>query len=141
MKILFLDDTEYRHKSVKAKNKNHTIRHVYNSQECISALQSDAVFDLISLDFDLSFSYDRHSYRRMQNGEQNTSLEVVQFMIQNDELIRKYSNIPIVIHSLDPFGAVRMKNLLKDKFNAVIIKPNVWLINFSQVSRDDQIYE
>lgn len=55
MKILFLDDAEERHESMKEYGRNHTITHVRTAQEAILKLAVES-FDLICLDHDLAYA-------------------------------------------------------------------------------------
>ena len=110
MKMLFLDDDLNRHRVFKDNfgNKFNDITYVETAQEAIDALiYMD--YDSIFLDHDLGGEYFTPSH-------QKSGHEVAKYIANNLE-----SKPIIIIHSLNPAGAIRMYNTLRDGgFNPVL---------------------
>jgi CheY-like chemotaxis protein len=110
MKVLFLDDDLNRHKQFKQHfgDESNSITYVETAEDAINALRSTQ-FDSIFLDHDLGGKYYVES-------TEDTGWGVAKWIAENLE----YKPI-IILHSLNPVGAVRMYNVLKDaKFNPIL---------------------
>jgi CheY-like chemotaxis protein len=110
MKVLFLDDDLNRHKQFKANfgDESNTITYVETAEDAIKAL-TDSEFDSIFLDHDLGGQY-------YVDSTEDSGWGVAKWIADN----LGYKPI-IILHSLNPAGAIRMYNVLKDaKFNPVL---------------------
>lgn len=94
MRILFLDDDEFRHNTFADKAKAHSVIHVRTAKEAISALKKER-FDLACLDHDLA--------------EPITGYAVA-VAIEEGRCIAPRE---VVVHSYNPIGADRMVYAIK----------------------------
>lgn len=101
MKILFLDDNQYRiFVAISKLGDDNEISIVMTAQEAIEMLEKH-VFDVVYLDHDLGGKVYQSS------DEENCGMEVVRWIIKNLPPIGK-----IVIHSWNIPAAMRMKEML-----------------------------
>lgn len=110
MKILILDDDMNRHCIFNKKLVGHEVTNVITSKEAIQQLSSFN-FDIVFLDHDLGGEV------FVKSGE-NTGFEVAVWLSENTD--RQPSRI--IIHSLNPVGAVNMKS----KLSSAEVIPGVW---------------
>ena len=123
MKILILDDNEFRHKAFKKKFNlpQDKLTHTYTTEECIKVLTDTTIkdkFDLIYLDHDLGGE-------EMVLSDQGTGYEVAEF-IAYDMDQAKLPTIGIVVHSLNPIGRKNMLVILHNSNCKVIDGPFAW---------------
>lgn len=120
MKILFLDDAPWRHKLVRARMEDVTMKaagvevvHVWTVDECVEALQSKGPFDHIYLDHDLNQYVNVHgrvSKYAATYGEHNLDgADVASWMARNMQ-----ERPRVTVHSFNPDGARQMVDILKD---------------------------
>lgn len=102
LRILVLEDSEYRVREFRDAFIGNTFRIVDNAKECIEALEKEK-WDLIFLDHDLG------GESMVSTTHANTGSEVVRWMIDNPDDIP-----PIYIHSMNVPAAISMEqDLLK----------------------------
>lgn len=108
MNVLFLDDMEDRHKIFKEKyQKQFNITHVFDYNACISELRAQK-FEMVFLDHDLSLE---SIMCDPDDVSEKTGTDVALHIIETFDP----KDAPgFVIHSLNPHGAERMRNLLSD---------------------------
>lgn len=104
MKILFLDDNPYRHKTMMRNSIGFRVVGVFSAQEAIKAMEEHDDFDLIMLDHDL----DLEKQGLILNNEEDGRF-VVRWMIDNN----KFKNTCIVVHSLNGPASVIMVDWLR----------------------------
>lgn len=119
MRILFLDDNEFRHKKMMKNSIGFSVSQAFNAQEAISLLR-EKEFELIMLDHDL----DNATQNEVNNDEEDGRF-VCRWMADNGT----HSQTPIVIHSLNAVGAAGMERILKSAgFEEVHQVPFAWAI-------------
>jgi len=109
-KILVLDDDPTRHVGFLRRLEDHTVVSVGSYDEAVHALRVGSPFDVLFLDHDL--------------GEAHNGADVVRFLIAN--VPRELWPEQVIIHSWNPFGALRMRNLLFDAGIPTCIEPYSW---------------
>jgi CheY-like chemotaxis protein len=109
-KILVLDDEPARHVGFLRRLRDHTVVSVGNYKEAAQALRAGSPFDVLFLDHDL--------------GERRNGADVVRFLVR--EIPREQWPKMVVIHSWNPFGAMRMRNLLVDAGIPTCVEPYSW---------------
>ena len=114
-KILFLDDMEARHKVFRMGNIGWDVTHVYTAEEAMKAL-SETVFDLASLDHDLSVE----TIMLMPDKGKGSGYDVALFIAEMPEEKRPRT---VVVHSLNPSGSIRMMDALEGKVNKLLRIP------------------
>jgi CheY-like chemotaxis protein len=115
MRILFLDDMETRHKHFRRTSLgNVEIVPAWTADEAIKLLQEQE-FDIVSLDHDLT---ELQTLGFMD--AEKTGYSVACFIAEMPE--EKRPKV-VVVHSLNPSGAVRMMQALEGKVNKLIRKP------------------
>jgi hypothetical protein len=97
MKILFLDDEEYRHVLFDRNSIGHQVKHVYNAEDCVNELLINE-FDAVFLDHDLSLE--------SQNTlpDEDEALDgrwVCRQLIGDKLLLDRYINKRFILHSLN----------------------------------------
>lgn len=111
MKILILDDDDFRHQVFAENLTGHSVTHTRNSAEFFNALGKEQ-FDIVFLDHDLGdIVFD--PYKR-----EITGTHVAQGMVDKLDKIPK-----CVIHSWNPSGAQRMRSILSRKCQFIIVSP------------------
>ncbi len=118
MKILILDDDKFRHQQFIHNfscNSENDIIGVYTVDEAIKLLESN-IYDIIFLDHDLGGAVYVDS-----DGEEPTGYTVAKWMVEHPERIPKH----VYIHSLNPVGAQRIKQILPNS----VIAPGLWMIS------------
>ena len=115
MKVLFLDDMEERHLWARKVLHGHELHHVMTADEAADAMMAQK-FDIASLDHDLS---DEQSSG--YGGGVSDGTVLAKWMATK---LPKEKHPPMVlIHSMNPAGADRMHDLLKDAGFNVTKKP------------------
>jgi len=112
MKLLILDDDETRHKLFTQKYMNHERTHVRTAKVCIKELQENGPWDYVFLDHDLG------GRQWVDSNEEETGYQVALWLSENEELQPR----KIIIHSFNPIGAGKMKQLLPSSHYA----PGIW---------------
>jgi len=115
MKVLVLDDKrkEQFEKRLSAIGVT-DVTYAVTASECIAHL-SETRFDLIFLDYDLTYM------QVDQPSSENTGAAVARWL--SDHKMNPNHNAYIVIHSVDPYGAQYMKEMLA----SAIMSPGAWL--------------
>ena len=118
-KLLFLDDDENRHVEMKkrvplAMDASTETIYVYTVEECIDALENKGPFDLVMLDHDLG----GRVYVKEVIG---TGTEVAEYI--RDKLDKDKRPSSIIIHSWNPPGAKRMREILSGCVKNVVCVP------------------
>lgn len=119
MRILILDDDLQRHAGFKSLFQGHQLSHAFTYSEFVSAINSEE-FDLICLDYDLHI---KHRPDVVVDGKGIRPLngaDVAAWILAN------YEKCPdnILIHSMNPDGALQMSSMLKDiPGKKVVLKP------------------
>lgn len=117
-KMLFLDDMQERHDSLKDQMKHKyewEITHVYSCDEAIKKLQEES-FDVVSLDHDLSIET---IMKEPPLGEKS-GYDVAMFISEMPEDKRPEN---VVLHTWNSNGAKRMMDALKGKVEKVLYLP------------------
>lgn len=99
MRILFLDDSEERHRAYRGWSIGHVVEHVHTARQAIAALKGER-FDLVSLDHDLC--------KQSSMGgtpTEATGMEVAEYIAAMPPGRRPRA---VSIHSLNPSAAPRM---------------------------------
>lgn len=105
MRMLFLDDEQWRHDGQRVmQSHNYIIDSVYNADQAIAALKATH-YDLVSLDHDLQEDH----YREDQPFGTGTGLEVARYIAANPTCCDR-----VVVHSLNQVGGARMMAELHD---------------------------
>lgn len=118
MRILFLDDNDFRHKRMRANSIGFSVTYVYNAADCIAALRKNE-FNLIMLDHDL----DREKQGLVIDREEDGRF-VARWMASEG---LQHKETPVIVHSLNPRGADEMKKILTDAgFVQVACLPLAW---------------
>lgn len=112
MKILIVDDEQWRHDLYNKAYIGNEVVSVYSSDDAIKKLQ-EQTFDVIQLDHDLA---DEH-YQNLDGQHEKTGYDVACYIEQNPGLW----NIKVVIHSLNPAGRNRMYAALRNSLDVKII--------------------
>lgn len=102
-RFLFLDDNVDRHVAFDMMTIGCDVKHVWTSDECISALSGDPPYDCVFLDHDLGGKY-------FVTEEKGSGSEVASFI--GSDLERSSYPKMIVIHSWNPDGAIRMQRYI-----------------------------
>ena len=111
MKILFLDDNQFRHDAIESQHPGEVI-HCYTVDEFVAALTNPEHerFCVVSLDHDLN-DFD---CRSLYNGQEATGLDACGLMVSREEFRVKLPD-EILIHSVNPCGAGAMRAFLQRK--------------------------
>lgn len=112
MRIMFLDDDPQRHQfvhDVLDEAPQHEITYVHTCLQATYALKSESVFDIVFLDHDLADNRNGAGYSDAFS--QDTGLDVARFITHT--LAANKRPHKIIIHSLNPVGALRMYDELK----------------------------
>lgn len=112
MKILIVDDQQWRHDLYEKVYIGNQIVHVYDSDSAIQQLKQQT-FDLIQLDHDLA---DQH-YKDLHGAHEKTGYDVACYIQQNPGLW----NMKVVLHTLNPSGRNRMFAALSNTVDVKII--------------------
>jgi CheY-like chemotaxis protein len=102
-KILFLDDSPFRHRDMKTNSEHFQVDYAYTANVALKFLNNH-LYDLIMLDHDLQ--EDADVLKINADGEY-----VAAYMSKN---MPQHRETPVVIHSLNDPGAKRMQRLLED---------------------------
>lgn len=102
MRILFLDDDEFRHDVFAEKAIDHDVLHVRSAKEAISAMKKER-FDLACLDHDL--------------GTKDTGYDVA-VAIEGGFC---HPPLSVIVHSYNPVGSTRMVYAIRRKTNAIAL--------------------
>lgn len=113
MKILILDDDKERHENFKRNFKEHVLTHVETANDAINELKSFK-YDAVFLDHDLG------GLSFVDSSEPNTGYQVAKWLSNN----MKHKPKLVYIHSMNPVGAQKMKDLLPNS----ILAPSLWLV-------------
>lgn len=118
MKIFILEDSNFRIKKFKKLYKEHDLVIKTNAKEACEYIYLSADFDLMFLDHDLG--------RRFFCGKNNpnTGYAFIKKMIKRIKDEGKTEII--VLHTWNPFGAYRMKKILKAHNMSHIWEPCKW---------------
>ena len=103
MKILILEDNLLRIEKFKELFKNQELRIVQNVEDAITFCLSEE-FQIMWLDHDLEGKIWEDS------NKENTGYQFIKWLVDNE----KQRNSLIYIHSMNPIGASKMLNYLKD---------------------------
>lgn len=110
---LFLDDSPERHEIFQKKfsSQDVIIHSVFTLDQFLDVLEDSSIdhFDMISLDHDLN---DFDSKSVSYDGQEATGLDACGFLV-NERFASKMPN-KIIIHSVNPCGAVNMKKFLEN---------------------------
>lgn len=110
MRILFLDDDEFRHKAITRTCIGHELVRVYTVPEFVSAL-GDGPYDVIFLDHDLGGKQMVES-----DGEEETGYHAALAIIDLSIALRPKM---VVIHSYNPVGAeIMCRKLIENGISA-----------------------
>jgi len=122
MKILILDDNQFRHTGFERKFIGHDLIHVYTAEECINKLiELKGNFDILYLDHDLGG-------QEMISSGKGTGWEVASFISENEQY-KPNGYGCIFLHSLNPAGRLNMKNKLPEALEV----PFAWLASTKTV--------
>lgn len=122
VKLLFLDDEEWRHKELNDYINKYNIKidiiHVYNYDNCIKALSKK--YDIISLDHDLNQEppYSHFNSHQEWYDAQKNGLKIAKYMYDIEstyDLNDKNTNSSIFIHSWNMPGASNMASYLNKR--------------------------
>lgn len=103
MKILILEDSEERRRIFhEMLSHTHDLSFFGHVEEAKTALSTDGPFDIIFLDHDL----DNRVF--VDSEEENTGYQLAKYIAENNVRAK------IIIHSMNPYGAERMKKILPD---------------------------
>lgn len=108
MRILFLDDDEYRHKTVRPLM---TFDAARTALEAIGLLQVNT-YDLVFLDHDLG------GLQMVESSEENTGFTVAKWIRDNNPSIGW-----VILHSLNPGGVLNMDSVLRQADYSTLICP------------------
>jgi hypothetical protein len=109
MKILFLDDDEFRWKKFKNENPNADATWVSSYNAAVTLLENtDTCYDLAYLDHDLAF-YER------------TGMDFVNYIVSKKKRIERF-----ICHSMNPIGRENMATKLYGNGYAVLNMPHAW---------------
>lgn len=101
MKILILEDSAIRIQIFKKiLNKKHELYFYDQIEEAKNAIDNLGPFDVIYLDHDL----DQRIF--VDSDENNTGFQLAKYIAE------KKLNAEVILHTLNPYGAVRMQNVL-----------------------------
>lgn len=106
MKILFLDDDKNRHATFRMNNIGLDITYVWTADEAIEAFKKE-VFDEVSLDHDLAWQKNM----QLPDAGEGSGYDVAIFI---SKLPKEKRPKMVIIHSLNPAGAHRMGQALKE---------------------------
>lgn len=101
MKILILDDEQYRHDIYRKNLIGHSLTHVETARDCIRELNTNGPWDWCFLDHDLGGT----TFAKSGPG---TGYEVAEFLRDNNSLVPKN----VIVHSLNPAGALNMISVI-----------------------------
>lgn len=110
LRILFLDDDEWRHLRFRAISGGHEVAHVRTHDEAIAALAARR-FDQAWLDHDLSQRQTQRALAGLDSGGEKTGLDVARYIAET--LAPELRPPLVVIHSLNPPGGDRMQAVLR----------------------------
>jgi CheY-like chemotaxis protein len=103
MRIFILEDSEERRRIFREMlSPPHTLSFFGHVKEAKTALVADGPFDLIFLDHDL----DNRVF--VDSEEENTGYQLAKYIAENNVRSK------IIIHSMNPYGAERMQQVLPD---------------------------
>lgn len=127
MKILILDDERSRHREFARRYQFHECMHVSTIAQFEDALVKSGPFDLIHLDHDLA-DYERGMY----------GIEYERTGAEAAKLIVASGHQPaIVIHSWNPDGAKRMREILIDAGILPLMQPFEYVGGFRKEEHGD----
>lgn len=106
-KVLVVDDDVERHVGFLRRLRKHTVVSVGTYREAIEALERGSPYDVIFLDHDL--------------GERRTGFDVAKYLVQ--EIDRELWPERVIVHSHNPVGALRIRDLLRDAGMEVQLRP------------------
>ncbi len=112
MKILIVDDEQYRHDLYEKVYIGHEITHVYSASDAILELSINE-YDVVQLDHDLA---DQH-YGSPYIQHEGTGYQVAKFIEQNTGLW----NMKVILHTMNPAGRSRMYAALDGKVDVQIL--------------------
>lgn len=118
MRVLVLDDDDYRHFMFNIAFKNHYVKNVRNVAEAVEALKEET-WDLVQLDHDLA---DVH-YHELKAGKvgELTGMDVAVHIARYMD--REKLPTRVVVHSWNPPGAKAMVEILRDAGISVVYQP------------------
>jgi len=118
MKILFLDDDNYRHKKMRQNSIGFSVDFAFDAEEAIELMIKNE-YCLIMLDHDL----DIETLNQLIDSEKDGRY-VASWMAEDG----RHKEVTVIIHSLNTNGADCMKTILKNAgFKDVINLPFAWL--------------
>ena len=126
MNVLFLDDREERVKIFKKKMKGTAVVKVcYTAQQCIDALSTDEVWNIVFLDHDLNLKpYSQEA------SDPTSGSEVVRWIIANEPLIRN-----IIVHSTNgPRGGEMVQKLQEAQYKATYLPFETMIANLEKIN-------
>lgn len=97
LKILVLDDNEYRHEAFSKKLAGHDVWHTYTAEQTSKVLAHQGPFDVVYLDHDL--------------GETHTGMDVARYITGG--LAVQKRPLQVIVHSHNTAGAERMEAELR----------------------------
>jgi DNA-binding response OmpR family regulator len=112
MKILFLDDEEYRFNAFKTQNPNVDVDWAINTNRAIHLVKNNT-YDVAYLDHDLGYNLP-------------TGKDFVNYLVSRKD------KIPVslfICHSMNPVGRANMVEMLSNFGYNVIDKPYAWVLN------------
>jgi len=119
VKILFLDDNESRHAQFEYEHQGDSLFKAYTVQEAINFLKDNSPFDIVYLDHDLG-PVVTTSNSIFPASTEDTGYEVARYIsIMSDKLRPK----EVIVHSWNPAGAARMRDILVEADVHVSYKP------------------
>lgn len=128
MRILILDDNPDRHKTFARNLKGEDLVHVYRYTEVIATLQTQEPFDLVYLDHDLGEFTEADKYDDYGDGvasdgnsREYTGADVAWFIARKLDQTKWPTRI--IIHSWNPVGARRMRDMLCDVGLSCVCQP------------------
>lgn len=122
MKILILDDDEYRHEAYDLVYGNHEVVHTYTYTSFVDQLMRGSPFDLIHLDHDLGEliagcdTYEDDYGRILQYNGQHAAWKIC--ALDTDKLPKQ-----VIIQSVNPPGAAAMKSIVLQRGIPVTWEP------------------
>lgn len=120
MRMLFLDDQEYRHQVIRQNTTGYEIDHAYDAEQALRLMRSNE-YDVVLLDHDL----DGGNYTLVQDQEKNGTYVARKMMEES-----LCDGSVIYVHSLNPAGRANMVSILHGSGYEVYDQPFAWEMQF-----------
>jgi CheY-like chemotaxis protein len=119
MRILFLDDNEDRHNVFRRNTIGIPSDRPYDAQEAIELLSDESTqYDIIFLDHDLNHETENQLNDNEEDGR---------FVAKHLATLGRYKETPVILHSLNQNGRLRMFDILSGAgFSNIVLMPFAW---------------